>query len=63
MHDFAKFSQNFMKLKEFGPQGGVLRTPLRSGSDVGTLDVDNEERGIFEPFKDNDNLQTPVMRL
>ena len=54
------FPKNFMKLKEFGPPGGAsLGPPL----DVGTLDVDTEERGIFELFKDYDNLQTPVMIL
>ena len=27
-YDFAKFSQNYMKLKEFGPTGGIRSAPL-----------------------------------
>ena len=60
MHDFAKFSQKLHETERiWTPRGASLGPPL----DVGTLDVDTEERGIFELFKDYDNLQTPVMIL
>ena len=38
-YDFAKFSQNCMKLKEFGLQGGeyVQRTPLKSTNESPTI--------------------------
>ena len=38
-YDFAKFSQNCMKLKEFGPPGGhaFLAPPLRSANVLGNF--------------------------